>query len=440
MAAAIDHPNVIPVYGAGEEDGRLYLVMRHVRGTDLHRLLRDEGPLDPVRAAAVIAQVAAALDAAHAAGLVHRDVKPANVLLDGRGEHVYLTDFGLTRLEASDTQMTEVGRWLGTVDYAAPEQLEARRVDARSDVYALACVLHAALTGQPPYVRDTVPAAMLAHLEDPPPRPSQRGLPAGFDRVLARGLAKAPDDRYPSAGDLARAAAAAAAGEPVSEVERSVAVGAAAPTAVTRVGDQAPDAPPTALTEAGATAVAGPPTGATRMETASQPRPEAVRVRSRRRARIRAGLLAACVVLAALVALAVTGALGGGDSRASSADPVSDAEVQAVVGRFADAYAAEDAEAMARTLARSVERVAPGDVQRGRRAVVAEYRRQFAGNAIADYTLDDLRVTSGAVGRVEAAYVADRRGAEPFAGRIVFGVVRDAGRVRIGLIAATPEA
>jgi len=144
-------------------------------------------------------------------------------------------------------------------------------------------------------------------------------------------------------------------------------------------------------------------------------------------------------VLAALVALAVTGVLGGGDSRASSADPVSDAEVERVVGRFADAYAAEDAEALARTLARTVERVAPGDVQRGRAAVVAEYRRQFAGNVIEDYTLDDLRVTSGAVGRVEAAYVAERRGAEPFTGRIVFGVARDAGRVRIGLIAATPE-
>jgi ketosteroid isomerase-like protein len=169
------------------------------------------------------------------------------------------------------------------------------------------------------------------------------------------------------------------------------------------------------------------------------PRPGAVRVRSRRRARIRAGLVAACVVLAALAVLAVAGGLGGGDTRASSADPVGDDEVERVVGRFADAYAAEDAQAMARTLARSVERVAPGDVQRGRAAVVAEYRRQFAGNAIEDYTLDDLRVASGAVGRVEAAYVADRRGADPFAGRIVFGVVRDAGRVRIGLIAATPE-
>jgi len=250
-----------------------------------------------------------------------------------------------------------------------------------------------------------------------------------LDRVPARALAKDPADRHPSAGDLARAAIAAACGEPVSEVERSVAVGAAAPA---RAGGQAPDTPPTAVTRAGGQ---GSDTGATRW----QGRPEAVRVRSRRRARIRAGLVAAGAVAALLVVLAVAGALGGGDSPASSAAPVSDEEVERVVGRFADAYAAEDARAMARTLARSVERVAPGDVQRGRPAVVAEYRRQFAGNAIADYTLDDLQVSSGAVGRAEATYVAERRGAEPFTGRIVFGVLRDAGRVRIGLIAATPE-
>ena len=231
MAAAIDHPNVVPVHGAGEEDGQLYLVMRYVRGTDLHALIKREGPLAPERAAAIVAQVASALDAAHAAGLVHRDVKPANVLLggSGRSEHAYLSDFGLTRLLSSETQLTETGQWMGTIDFSAPEQLSALRLDARADVYSLGCVLHAALVGTPPFPRSTFPATLLAHMQDPIPRPSERGAPSGFDRVMARALAKEPEDRYPSAGDLGRAAAAAARGEPVTESERSVAVGSAAP-------------------------------------------------------------------------------------------------------------------------------------------------------------------------------------------------------------------
>src|SRR5918997_3440045 len=227
MAAAIDHPNVIPVYAAGEEDGCLYLVMRYVGGTDLQALLRSEGALEPTRAAEVVAQVAAALDAAHAAGLVHRDVKPANVLL--AGEHAYLSDFGLTRLAGSDTQITESGQWIGTVEYCSPEQLRGERTDARADVYSLGCVLFAALTGGPPFAHGTVPKTMLAHLHDAPPRPSGHGAPPEFDRVMAGALAKRPEDRYPSAGDPGRATLAAPRGEPVTESERSVAVGSAAP-------------------------------------------------------------------------------------------------------------------------------------------------------------------------------------------------------------------
>src|SRR3954453_20041811 len=227
MAAAIEHPNVIPVYEAGEEDGRLYLVMRWVAGTDLHKVLRNDGRLEPRRAADIVNQVASALDAAHAAGLVHRDVKPANVLLSG--DHAYLTDFGLTRLLAAETQLTETGQWMGTIDFSSPEQLGGQRVDARADVYSLGCVLHAALVGTPPYPRGTFPATMLAHLQDPVPRPSRSGAPGGFDRVMARALAKEPAARYPSAGDLGRAALAAARGEHVTEAERSVAVGSAAP-------------------------------------------------------------------------------------------------------------------------------------------------------------------------------------------------------------------
>src|SRR3954471_8106673 len=228
MAAAIDHPNVIPVYEAGEEDGRLYLVMRWVAGTDLHRLLRAEGRIEPERAAAIVNQVAGALDAAHAAGLVHRDVKPANVLLSGN--HAYLADFGLTRLAGADTQLTTDGHFLGTVDYMAPEQFHPGPNDARADVYALGCVLFAALTGTPPFLRETVPATMLAHLHDPAPPPSETpGVPRAFDRVLARALAKSPEDRYPSAGDFGRAVQAAAEGRSVTAEERSVARGAAAP-------------------------------------------------------------------------------------------------------------------------------------------------------------------------------------------------------------------
>src|SRR3954447_8062119 len=227
LAASIDHPNVVPVYEAGEMDGQLYLVMRWVRGTDLHALLKRETRLDPEQAASIAAQVAAGLDAAHANGLVHRDVKPANVLLTG--EHPYLSDFGLSRLEASDTRLTDSGQWLGSVDYCSPEQLRGARTDARADVYALACVLHAMLTGEPPYPRGTVTATLLAHLNDPLPRPSAAGVPRAFDHVMARALAKEPGDRYPSGGDLGRAALAAARGEHVTESERSVAVGPAAP-------------------------------------------------------------------------------------------------------------------------------------------------------------------------------------------------------------------
>ena len=247
MAAAIDHPNVVPVHGAGEEDGQLYLVMRYVRGTDLHALIKREGPLAPERAAAIVAQVGSALDAAHAAGLVHRDVKPANVLLGGSGrqEHAYLSDFGLTRLLASETPPHRDGAVDGHDRLLGARAAERARIDARADVYSLGCVLHAALLGTPPFPRGTLPATLLAHIQEPVPRPSEPGAPAGFDRVMARALAKDPEDRYPSAGDLGRAALAAARGEPVTESERSVAVGPAAPdpptTGTRRAG------PPTAM-------------------------------------------------------------------------------------------------------------------------------------------------------------------------------------------------
>ena len=198
LAASLDHPNVVPIYEAGEADGRLFIAMRYVDGTDLKSLLRREGPLEPERAVAIASQVAEALDAAHRKGLVHRDVKPSNVLLDQEGgrEHVYLADFGLTQ-SVSDTGPTD-GQLMGTVDYVAPEQIRGDRVDGRADVYALGCLLFETLTGTLPFSGGSDVAVVYAHLEEDPPRASERrpGLPQAVDAVFARGMAKDPGDRH----------------------------------------------------------------------------------------------------------------------------------------------------------------------------------------------------------------------------------------------------
>ena len=225
-AASIEHPHVIPVYYAGEREGVLFIVMRYVDGPDLRALVRAEGRLDPERTAAIVAQVGGALDAAHAHGLVHRDVKPANVLL-GAEDHAYLTDFGLTKREASTgAGLSRTGGWVGTLGFVAPEQIRGERVDARTDVYALGCVLVHALTGGAPYLRDSDEATLWAHLNSPPPVDR---VPPEFASVVERALAKDPADRFPSAGDLGRAALAAAGRSTASGPERNVARGAAAP-------------------------------------------------------------------------------------------------------------------------------------------------------------------------------------------------------------------
>ena len=253
LAASLDHPNVIPVYYTGEEDGVAYIAMRYVQGRDLRSLVREEGRLAPARAAQIIAQVGAALDAAHAAGLIHRDVKPGNILLTA-DDHVYLSDFGLSKHALSLDGATRSGHWVGTLDYVAPEQIRGDRVDARADVYALGCVLTFALTGVPPFQREGDEAKLWAHLTELPPAPSDRvpGLPPALDRVVARALAKRPDARYRSAGDLGRAAVAAAAGQEAQGRERAVGVGAAAPdetmteTATAPPPRRDPETPPAA--------------------------------------------------------------------------------------------------------------------------------------------------------------------------------------------------
>jgi len=175
LAASLDHPNVVPVYAAGEDAGVLYIAMRFVDGTDLRTLIRRDGRVAPDRAARIVAQVGSALDTAHDQGLVHRDVKPANILLSNRSgeEHVYLTDFGLTKRSASSGGMTGSGEWVGTLDYVAPEQLRGEQVDGRADVYSLGCVLYEALSGHVPYPRDNDLAKLWAHISDPPPSASE---------------------------------------------------------------------------------------------------------------------------------------------------------------------------------------------------------------------------------------------------------------------------
>jgi YVTN family beta-propeller protein len=229
-AGAVEHPNVVPVHGVGIADGRAYLVMRYVAGEDLRARVRRDGALAPAQAAGIAVQLGDALDAIHRAGYVHRDVKPQNVMLDRAG-HVYLLDFGLAKHALATAGPTRSDQWVGTLDYVAPEQIRGRPADARADVYALGGVLYFMLTGRVPFERDDDEAKLWAHLADDPPRPSavRPDLPRELDAVVQRALAKDPDRRYPSAGDLGRAARAAAGGGGDTSRERMVARGAAAP-------------------------------------------------------------------------------------------------------------------------------------------------------------------------------------------------------------------
>src|SRR5215470_628745 len=197
LAASLDHASVVPIYEAGEHEGQLYLAMRYVPGSDLRTLLEREGTLAPDRTLAILGQIAGALDAAHRQGLVHRDVKPANVLLD-EDEHAYLTDFGVTKVV--DDKRDDAGS--GTLDYLAPEQIRGEPVDGRTDEYALACVLYECLAGAPPFRRQTAAETLWAHLQDEPP-----SLGA-LDSVLRTGMAQERDDRYPSCAELIEAARA----------------------------------------------------------------------------------------------------------------------------------------------------------------------------------------------------------------------------------------
>lgn len=205
-AGRLQEPHVVPVHDYGEIDGQIFLEMRLVEGTDLDSVLKRFGPLTPPRAVAVITQIASALDAAHAAGVMHRDVKPQNILVTA-DDFAYLVDFGIASA-TTDEKLTQLGTAVGTWKYMAPERFSDAEVTYRADIYALACVLFECLTGAPPYRADSAGMLVSAHMMDPIPAPSQRrpDIPKAFDAVIARGMAKRPEDRYASAGDLALAA------------------------------------------------------------------------------------------------------------------------------------------------------------------------------------------------------------------------------------------
>jgi hypothetical protein len=280
-----------------------------------------------------VEQVSGALDEAHAAGLVHRDVKPGNVIVEERrgGEQAYLTDFGLTKQMDATSGVTATGRWVGTIDYAAPEQIKAGHVDARSDVYALGCVLFIALTGKLPFEREADVAKLYAHINDQPPAPSSvaEGVPPQLDAVVGRALEKNPEERFPSAGDLGRAALAAATRTAVAEPERSVATGEAAPSAVAAPPPASPEGPEMAPAAA-EHLEAGPPTAPFDPPPEAAPTPAApgaepstrrlapapgahpATAAGRSRPMWWAAAIAAAVVVAGLAVLGVTQLGGGG--------------------------------------------------------------------------------------------------------------------------------
>jgi adenylate cyclase len=221
LAASLDNPHIVDVYDAGEAAGVLYLAMRYVPGSDLKSVIGDEGPLEPERVVSLLAQIADALDSAHDTGLVHRDVKSANVLVGSTTgsipEHAYLADFGLAKRPESMSGLSSAGRFLGSVEYAAPERFEGRTLDRRTDIYSLGCVAYECLTGGIPFHRDSEAAMMFAHLKEPPPKVTVRRpeLPVALDAVIARAIAKRPIDRYPTAGEFVRSLGAAVRGEPI---------------------------------------------------------------------------------------------------------------------------------------------------------------------------------------------------------------------------------
>ncbi len=403
LAASIEHPNVLPVRHAGEEDGLLYITMRYVEGTDLAAMIARDGSLEAPVAVDLVAQVAAGLDAAHAKGLVHRDVKPANVLIEERdgSDRVFLTDFGLTRMSASSgtnlTKLTGRSQWVGTLDYVAPEQIEGKRVDGRADVYSLGCVLYEALSGRAPFFRDSEVATMYAHLNDPVPSINETvpDAPAGLQEVLRRSMAKHRDERYGSAGEMGQAAKAAVQGAPPPEPGRALGATAVAgrgqetavspkgrgeETAVAGAPDLSKLPPPT---PPGQSPPPPPPGGA--RGAPPPPTPQPAGARSSRSwlkpVLIAGGAVLGLVVIAAV--LAVAGVFGGGDSSSQQ-----EGQVRSKLATFKTAFGNEDLSSIQTLLA------GPGNGLSNatydypgypKRPVRTEYRQLFNDQRISDY-------------------------------------------------------
>jgi len=302
IAAALEHPNVIPIYEAGEQDGVLYIAMRYVEGADLKTRLRRDGPLQAEQAASLIAQVAAALEAAHQRELVHRDVKPANILVAdaagiGGAAHIYLSDFGVAK-SSTGSALTRTGLFVGTADYASPEQIEGKQLDGRADVYSLGCVAYEALTAAPVYEKDSEVAMMYAHLLEPPPKVTDRrpDLPPKVDDTIAKAAAKSRDDRYSTATGFAAAFKEALGAAPVA---------ATPPTPVGAAETVLAPSPPAGTTAEGGAAAAATEGGGGRPGRIS------------RRTWLVAAAVAVLAGLAILLGVLLTG--GNGSSSAESA-------------------------------------------------------------------------------------------------------------------------
>jgi serine/threonine protein kinase len=307
LAATLDHPNIIPIYDAGEADGFLYIAMRHVQGSDLGVVLKETGQLPIGQTLFYIEQVAGALDQAHEQGLVHRDVKPANILIAKPTDRVYLTDFGVVKATSSGG-LTKTGYFLGTFEYAAPEQIEGKDVDGRTDVYALGCVVYESLSGQPPFRAETEASVIHAHLVEPPPKltTTRPDLPLGINDVIVTAMAKAKEDRFSSAGELVRALRAVALGTGVSPQARGAREVSGAPeTVFATPGGAGPPAPPGVGQAGGAPPTQLPPTGAPAAESPPPPPrgPRTVTLSGRRLAIAAAALvlIAGGIVAAVLV-------------------------------------------------------------------------------------------------------------------------------------------
>jgi serine/threonine protein kinase len=379
IAASLDHPHIVPVYDAGEQDGVLYITMRLIDGVDLRALLAQEGRFDASRAAQITAQVASALDAAHARGLVHRDVKPANVLRtlrDGH-EHVYLTDFGLTKSARSTAGLTESGAWVGTLDYISPEQIRGDGVDARTDVYALGCVLYHELTGCVPFESENFAAKVWAHLNETPKqlREAAPGTPPALPEVVARAMAKEPGERYSSAGQFARAVSDAVAADGATRVRRRPAPPPEprADTASTPVDF------PTVTTRS-----EGPPD--TTRSRSNETRPSPPSGSRRRRWLVRGG------VLALLVAAAVVGGLA---ARGGGGDPVDRDDAVALLDRYQANLTNENLSGLDALLSPTFTRATLADPPVDRQAALGQYRRAFAARKQPRVSLSRERIDTG---------------------------------------------